>query len=122
MPTGSCSSPEVVVADGPATEIKARVGSRAIRATLPGVDVAQLRALAGVLGAERHGEAVSLSCSDTDAALSALLRSFPGNRDVAVRGANLEEAFFEDTNDEDGTGTREAAHEASNHESRKESR
>ena len=27
-----------VVADGPTTEIKARVGTRTIRATLPGVD------------------------------------------------------------------------------------
>ena len=29
-----------IVADGPATEIKARVGVRTIRATLPGADLA----------------------------------------------------------------------------------
>ncbi len=53
-----------------------------------------------MLGGERHGEAVTLSCSDTDAALSALFRSFPGVRDVEVHGASLEEAFFELTGEE----------------------
>ena len=51
-----------VVADGPATEIKATVGGRTIRATLPDADPAQLAALAGVISAERHGDAVVLSC------------------------------------------------------------
>src|ERR1700683_1785494 len=78
-----------IVADGPATEIKAKVGTRTIRATLPAVDLADLQALPGVLSAERHGDAITLSCSDTDAALSALLRSFPGARDTDVRGASL---------------------------------
>ena len=67
-----------IVADGPATEIKAKVGSRTIRATLPVADLDELRALPGVLSAERHGEAITLSCSDTDAALGALLGSYPG--------------------------------------------
>ena len=97
-----------IVADGPATEIKAKVGSRSIRATLPGAGLAELRALPGVLSAERHGEAITLSCSDTDAALSALLRSFPGTRDVEVRGASLEEAFLELTADEDDHDDRDA--------------
>jgi ABC-2 type transport system ATP-binding protein len=88
-----------VVADGPATEIKANVGSRTVRATLPAIDLAELRALPGVLGAERHGEAVTLSCSDTDTVLGALFRSFPGVQDVEVHGASLEEAFFELTGD-----------------------
>jgi len=89
-----------IVADGPATEIKAKVGSRSIRATLPDVDLDRLRALPGVLSAERHGEAITLSCSDTDAALGALLSSIPGTRDVEVRGASLEEAFLQLTVDE----------------------
>ena len=89
-----------IIADGPATEIKARAGSRTIRATLPAVDIASLGALPGVAGAERHGDAVVLSCSDTDMALSALLRSFPDTRDVEVRGASLEEAFVELTADD----------------------
>jgi ABC-2 type transport system ATP-binding protein len=97
-----------IVADGPGTEIKAKVGSRSIRATLPVADLAELRALPGVLSAERHGEAITLSCSDTDAALSALLSSFPGTRDVEVRGASLEEAFLELTGDEDDHNDRDA--------------
>jgi ABC-2 type transport system ATP-binding protein len=100
-----------IVADGPATEIKARVGSRSIRATLPVADLAELRALPGVLSAERHGEAITLSCSDTDASLSALLSSFPGTRDVEVRGASLEEAFLELTADEDDHDDRNAISE-----------
>ena len=77
-----------VIADGPATEIKARAGSRMIRATLP-----------GVVSADRHGDAVLLSCSDADSALRALLGSFPAARDIEVRGGSLEEAFLELTAD-----------------------
>ncbi len=100
-----------IVADGPATEIKAQVGSRTVRATLPGVDLAELRALPGVLSAERHGDSVTLSCSDTDAALSALLSAFPDVRDIEVHGASLEEAFFELTADEDDHDDRDATGE-----------
>ena len=66
-----------VVADGPATEIKARVGMRTIRATLPGVDLAALAALPGVAAADRRGDAVMLACSDSDRAIRALLRRPP---------------------------------------------
>jgi ABC-2 type transport system ATP-binding protein len=89
-----------VVADGPTTEIKARVSGRTIRATLPRVDVAQLRELPGVTLADRHGEAVTLSCSDSDEALRALLGRFPEARDIEVRGAGIEEAFLALTADE----------------------
>jgi ABC-2 type transport system ATP-binding protein len=41
-----------IVADGPGTEIKAKVGSRSIRATLPVAGLAELRALPGVLSAD----------------------------------------------------------------------
>ena len=97
-----------IVADGPAAEIKARVGSRSIRATLPGTGLGELQGLPGVLKAERHGDAITLSCSDTDAALSALLRSFPGTQDVEVRGTSLEDAFLELTADEDDHADRDA--------------
>ena len=62
-----------VVADGPPTEIKAMVGSRTIRATLPGADLDALGQLPGVSGAERRGEAIVLACADSDAAIRALL-------------------------------------------------
>jgi ABC-2 type transport system ATP-binding protein len=84
-----------VVADGPATEIKAQAGARSIRATLPGVDVEALSALPGVRSAQRHGDAVLLSCTDSDVALVALLAAFPGARDIEVTGGSLEEAFLE---------------------------
>jgi ABC-2 type transport system ATP-binding protein len=84
-----------VVADGPTTEIKARVGLRMIRATLPGVAVEALAALPGVNTAERHGESVLLRCGDSDAAIRALLAAYPSARDLEITGAGLEEAFLE---------------------------
>jgi len=90
-----------IVADGPATEIKAKVGGRTIRATLPGADVAQLAALPGVTNADRHGDAVILTCADSDAALRALLGRFPGARDIEVSGSGLEDAFLALTADQD---------------------
>jgi ABC-2 type transport system ATP-binding protein len=89
-----------IVADGPPTEIKARVGHRTIRATLPGADPDRLRALPGVVGAERRGAVVTLSCSDSDAAIRALLAEHPQARDIEIAGAGLEEAFLELTADE----------------------
>jgi ABC-2 type transport system ATP-binding protein len=89
-----------IIADGPATEIKARAGARMIRATLPDGNLAVLGTLPGVVSAERHGDAVLLSCSDADTALRALLASFPAARDIEVRGGSLEEAFLELTADE----------------------
>jgi ABC-2 type transport system ATP-binding protein len=91
-----------VVADGPTTEIKAMVGSRRIRATLPDVDPARLEALPGVTRVERRGEAVVLACSDSDAAVRALLPSFPEARDIEISGAGLEEAFLQLTTGEAG--------------------
>jgi ABC-2 type transport system ATP-binding protein len=83
-----------IIADGPATEIKAKVGGRTIRATLPEVDLDVLATLPGVTTTERRGEAVVLSCSDSDAALRALLAGYPDARDIEVRGAGLEDAFL----------------------------
>jgi ABC-2 type transport system ATP-binding protein len=83
-----------VVADGAATEIKAKVAGRTIRATLPGVALAQLATLAGVLSADRRGDAVTLSCADVEATLRGLLDRFPAARDIEVRGSGIEEAFL----------------------------
>jgi ABC-2 type transport system ATP-binding protein len=88
-----------IVADGPTTEIKGMVGSRTIRATLPGVEVAELEALPGVAGAERRGEAVILNCSDSDAAIRALLQRYPDARDIEISGAGLEQAFLQLTSE-----------------------
>jgi len=97
-----------IIADGPSTEIKAKVGSRSIRATLPGADLPSLRALPGVTDVERHGDAVILSCSDADAALPALFARFPEVRDVEATGGSLEEAFLELTATDDNARPGEA--------------
>lgn len=92
-----------IVADGPTTEIKALVGLRTIRATLPGVPAAHLQSLPGVRSVDRRGDAVVLSCADSDAALRSLLTHHPGIKDIEITGAGLEEAFLQLT----GTGTDE---------------
>jgi len=84
-----------VVADGPTTEIKAMVGSRTIRATLPGVGRDELLSLPGVSGADRHGDSVTLICLDSDAAVRALVGAYPAARDIEVTGAGLEDAFMQ---------------------------
>lgn len=88
-----------IVADGPTGEIKARVGSRTIRATLPDVDLVALEQLPGVSAAERHGRTVLLTCADSDAALRALLAAEPTAVDIEVTAAGLEAAFLELTAD-----------------------
>ncbi|HEX5497450.1 MAG TPA: ABC transporter ATP-binding protein, partial [Mycobacteriales bacterium] len=88
-----------LVADGPATQIKAMAGGRTIRATLPGADLDRLETLPGVRTAESQGAAVVLSCSDSDAALRVLLATEPAARDIEVSGAGLEEAFLALTTD-----------------------
>jgi ABC-2 type transport system ATP-binding protein len=85
----------LVVADGPPTEIKAMVGTRTIRATLPGADLDALGRLPGVSGVDRRGEAVVLSCADSDAAIRALLGAYPDARDIEIAAAGLEEAFLQ---------------------------
>ena len=71
------------------------VGGRTIRATLPDVDLAELEDLPGVTHAERHGEAVLLSCADSDVAIRALLDTWPEARDIEIASAGLEQAFLE---------------------------
>ena len=90
-----------IVADGPTTEIKARVGRRTIRATLPDVDPARLGELPGVASVERHGDAVIVSCTDSDQAIRALLGRHPAARDIEITGGSLEEAFLELTGEAD---------------------
>jgi ABC-2 type transport system ATP-binding protein len=88
-----------IVADGPTTEIKAMVGARTIRATLAGADVDRLTGLPGVSLAERHGETVILTCSDSDLAIRALLDRYEDAQDIEISGAGLEQAFLALTSD-----------------------
>jgi ABC-2 type transport system ATP-binding protein len=91
-----------IVADGSTTEIKAMVGSRVIRATLKTGATSALEKLAGVASAERHGDSVTLRCTDSDAAIRALLAKFPAAADIEISGAGLEEAFLQLTAEEEG--------------------
>ncbi len=84
-----------IVADGPASEIRAQADSHTIRATLPGVELSRLAALPGVATTERHGDTVILLCSDADLALRALLATFAAARNLQVRGGSLDDAFLE---------------------------
>jgi ABC-2 type transport system ATP-binding protein len=90
-----------IVADGPTTEIKSRVGTRTIRATLPHASLDELASIPGVASADRHGDAVTLSCSQSDRAIRALLERYPAARDIEITGAGLEEAFLQLTGEED---------------------
>jgi ABC-2 type transport system ATP-binding protein len=81
-----------VVADGTAAQIKAQVSGRTIRATLPGADLNALAALPGVDQVESRGDAVLLTCRDSDAALRALVTTTPAY-DVEVTARGLEDAF-----------------------------
>ncbi|HEY5427580.1 MAG TPA: ABC transporter ATP-binding protein [Solirubrobacteraceae bacterium] len=90
-----------IVADGPTTEIKARVGRRTLRATLPDIEASKLAELPGVVSADRHGDAVILSCADSDRTIRALLERHPQAKDIEIVGAGLEAAFLELTGEPD---------------------
>jgi ABC-2 type transport system ATP-binding protein len=83
-----------IVADGPTNEIRAMVGTRTIRATIPAADMRALAALPGVSEVERRGELVVLSCSDSDGAIKALLGAHPDAHDIEIVAAGLEQAFL----------------------------
>ncbi len=85
-----------IVADGPPTEIRAMVGTRTIRATLPGADLAALAAPARRQRrrAPRRGggaELRGLRRRDPRAAG----RAQPEARDIEIAAAGLEQAFLE---------------------------
>jgi ABC-2 type transport system ATP-binding protein len=88
-----------VVADGTANQIKAVVSGRTIRATLPGADLAALAALPGVDQVDSRGESVLMHCTDSDAALRALVTTTAA-RDIEVVARGLEDAFIALTVDE----------------------
>ena len=55
---------------------------------------AELTTLPGVTSADSRGDAVILSCQDSDAAIRALLGEFPDAKDIEISGAGLEAAFL----------------------------
>ncbi len=89
-----------VVADGPTGEVKALVSSRTLRTTLQGADQAELSTLPGVHQVEVRGASVTMHCSDSDAALRALVARYGEAHDIEVSGAGLSEAFLSLTRDD----------------------
>ena len=85
----------VIVADGTGAQIKSTVGGRTISAVIPGADADRLTALPGVLGVDHQATRTILRCNDSDAALRALLSTYPNAHDVEVAAGNLEDAFLE---------------------------
>ena len=84
-----------VVADGPPAEIRAAAGTRTIRAVIPAAETERLARLPGVAHVERRGRSVVLACSDSDAAIRALLAAYPDARDIEIVSVGLEEAFLQ---------------------------
>jgi len=89
-----------MVADGATTEIKAIAGTRQVRATLPAARAVELAALPGVEDVTIRGDAVTLTCHDSDAAARALFARFPAARDLDITGVSLEHAFLHLTEQE----------------------
>jgi ABC-2 type transport system ATP-binding protein len=89
----------LIVADGTGGQIKATVSGRMLRAVVPGAAHHLLAALPGVAACEVRGELALLRCTDSDAALRALLAAHPGARDIEITALGLEDAFLALTTD-----------------------
>jgi ABC-2 type transport system ATP-binding protein len=83
-----------VVADGAVATVRAAVSGRKLRAVVPGVDHRVPLALPGVTSVEVRGERIELACSDSDAALRALLAAYPEAHDIEITAVGLEDAFL----------------------------
>jgi ABC-2 type transport system ATP-binding protein len=88
-----------IVADGTPAQIKALAAGRTVRATLPGADERELRAIPGASGAEVRGDTVWVHCTDSDAVARHLLTSTPA-RDLEITTRGIEEAFLALTGDD----------------------
>ncbi len=107
-----------VVADAAPAQIRPRAGGRTLRALRPSVDpttdgtdatdaptggspsAAELGALPGVVQVDDSIEGFTLHCSDSDAALRALLAGWPAVHDLEVSAARLDDAFVALTTDQ----------------------
>ncbi|HEY4421274.1 MAG TPA: ABC transporter ATP-binding protein [Pseudonocardia sp.] len=82
-----------VVADGSVAQVRALASGRVVAATAPGADPSALRRLPGVTQVHADGPRVRLECSDSDAALRALVAGYPQACDIEVSARGLEDAF-----------------------------
>ncbi|GAA3560781.1 ABC transporter ATP-binding protein [Amycolatopsis ultiminotia] len=89
-----------VVADGSVAQVRALAGGRTIRAVLPGASEGMLTALPAVTDFELRGDRISLSSTDSDTTLRALLNAAPAAHDIEIGAVGLEGAFLSLTSDE----------------------
>ncbi|MCE7011652.1 ABC transporter ATP-binding protein [Kibdelosporangium philippinense] len=82
-----------IVADGSVAKVREMASGRSINAVLPEVPVERPENLPGVIAAERRADRIQLTCTDSDAAVRALL-DYPAVHDIEISAAGLEEAFL----------------------------
>ncbi|HUQ55023.1 ABC transporter ATP-binding protein [Lentzea sp.] len=87
-----------IVADGSVAQVRAAVSGRTLRAVVPGA--ADLD-LPGVRSTGRRGDQITLTCTDSDAAVRALLARYPQAHDIEITALGLEDAFLALTGEED---------------------
>ena len=86
-----------VVGDGSPAQLKSTVTERTIRFAWPAAPAdaeTRLRALAGVIGLDRHGDDVALRSHDADETVRALVGGAIAFRHLEVAGADLDTAFL----------------------------
>ncbi|PRY17311.1 ABC transporter ATP-binding protein [Kineococcus rhizosphaerae] len=88
-----------VVADGTPSQIKALSSGRVVRATWPGVRLADLDGLPGVDDLEVNGDVVLVHANDSDAVARHLLTRTPAT-DLEITARGLEDAFVSLTSSE----------------------
>jgi ABC-2 type transport system ATP-binding protein len=91
----------VVVADGTTAEIKNLASGRIVRATLPGANPDAIKTLPGVTNVEVRGDAVIVSCTNSDVVARHLLTATSAC-DLEISSMNLEAAFVALTGDDAG--------------------
>ncbi|WP_214401697.1 ABC transporter ATP-binding protein [Pseudonocardia lacus] len=82
-----------IVADGSVAAVRSLAAGRVVALSLPGADPWALGALPGVADVRVDGDRVRLTCTDSDAALRALLHVHPTAHDIEVTAHGLEDAF-----------------------------
>ncbi len=82
-----------LLADGTPAAIKASIGMRAVRCTIPDADADDLARLPGVAAVDVRHHRVELRSRDADATLRALVSGWPDASDFEVGGVGLEDAF-----------------------------
>ncbi|MGW4209202.1 ABC transporter ATP-binding protein [Lentzea sp. NPDC004789] len=87
-----------IVADGSVAQVRAAVSGRRLRAVVPGAGELDLP---GVRAVERRGDQFTLTCTDSDAAVRALLTQHPDAHDIEITALGLEDAFLALTGEDD---------------------